>query len=199
MLLLRLFWEFFKIGIFAVGGGMAAIPFLQDLAAKTGWYDQSLITTMIAVSESTPGPIGINMATYVGNNVAGVIGGITATLGVIIPSIIIVTVISKFLEKFKSSKIVSDIFYGLRPAVTGLIAAAGIGVVKVAMFHLDVYEKTGAIMDLFDIKKIIYFVLAYLAIIKFKLHPIIYIAISAVVGIVLPSKFYYFCNRKELL
>ena len=173
MLLLRLFWEFFKIGIFAVGGGMAAIPFLQDLATKTGWYDQSLITTMIAVSESTPGPIGINMATYVGNNVAGVIGGITATLGVIIPSIIIVTVISKFLEKFKSSKIVGDIFYGLRPAVTGLIAAAGIGVVKVA------------IMDLFDIKKIIYFVLAYLAIIKFKLHPIIYIAISAVVGIVL--------------
>ena len=159
---------------------MAAIPFLQDLATKTGWYDQSLITTMIAVSESTPGPIGINMATYVGNNVAGVIGGITATLGVIIPSIIIVTVISKFLEKFKSSKIVSDIFYGLRPAVTGLIAAAGI-----AMFHLDVYEKTGAIMDLFDIKKIIYFVLAYLAIIKFKLHPIIYIAISAVVGIAL--------------
>ena len=160
MLLLRLFWEFFKIGIF-------------------------LITTMIAVSESTPGPIGINMATYVGNNVAGVIGGITATLGVIIPSIIIVTVISKFLEKFRSSKIVNDIFYGLRPAVTGLIAAAGIGVVKVAMFHLDVYEKTGAIMDLFDIKKIIYFVLAYLAVIKFKLHPIIYIAISAVVGIVL--------------
>ena len=185
MLLLRLFLFFFKIGIFAVGGGMAAIPFLQDLATKTGWYDQSLITTMIAVSESTPGPIGINMATYVGNNVAGVIGGITATLGVIIPSIIIVTVISKFLEKFKSSKIVGDIFYGLRPAVTGLIAAAGIGVVKVAMFHLDVYEKTGAIMDLFDIKKIIYFVLAYLAIIKFKLHPIIYIAISAVVGIVL--------------
>ena len=154
MLLLRLFLEFFKIGIFAVGGGMAAIPFLQDLATKTGWYDQSLITTMIAVSESTPGPIGINMATYVGNNVAGVIGGITATLGVIIPSIIIVTVISKFLEKFRSSKIVNDIFYG-------------------------------AIMDLFDIKKIIYFVLAYLAIIKFKLHPIIYIAISAVVGIVL--------------
>ena len=109
----------------------------------------------------------------------------TATLGVIIPSIIIVTVISKFLEKFRSSKIVNDIFYGLRPAVTGLIAAAGIGVVKVAMFHLDVYEKTGAIMDLFDIKKIIYFVLAYLAVIKFKLHPIIYIAISAVVGIVL--------------
>lgn len=185
MVLLRLFWEFFKIGIFAVGGGMAAIPFLQDLADKTGWYSQDLITNMIAVSESTPGPIGINMATYVGNTVAGVVGGIIATLGVIIPSIIIVTIISKSLEKFKNSNIVSDIFYGLRPAVTGLIAAAGIGVVKVAMFHLDVYEQTGAILDLFDIKKIIYFVLAYLAIIKFKLHPIVYIAISAVIGIVL--------------
>ena len=147
MLLLRLFWEFFKIGIFAVGGGMAAIPFLQDLATKTGWYDQSLITTMIAVSESTPGPIGINMATYVGNNVAGVIGGITATLGVIIPSIIIVTVISKFLEKFKSSKIVSDIFYGLRPAVTGLIAAAGIGVVSRHDGHALTFGSEGDFAD----------------------------------------------------
>ena len=127
MIYLQLFWEFFKIGLFAVGGGMATLPFLQELAEKTGWYPQSLITDMTAISESTPGPIGINMATYVGCNVAGIFGGVVATLGEIIPSVIIVVIVSKYLEKFRGSKLVNDAFYGLRPAVTGLIAAAVLG------------------------------------------------------------------------
>ena len=99
MIYLKLFWEFFKIGLFAVGGGMATLPFLQELSVRTGWFPQSLITDMIAVSESTPGPIGINMATYVGCNIAGLPGGIIATLGEVLPSVIIVIIVSKYLEK----------------------------------------------------------------------------------------------------
>ena len=185
MTCLLLFYEFFKTGLFAVGGGMATLPFLQDLAESTGWYSQSLITDMIAISESTPGPIGINMATYVGCNVAGFFGGVVATMGEILPSIVIVVLISKSLDRFRGSKLVDSAFYGLRPAVTGLIAAAGISVVQVSMFHMDLYKQTGALLDLFDFKKLIFFVLAFAAIKKFKLHPIVYIACAAVIGIVL--------------
>ena len=185
MIYLQLFWEFLKIGLFAVGGGMATLPFLQDLADKTGWYSQSLITDMIAISESTPGPIGINMATYVGCNVAGFLGGVVATMGEILPAIVIVVTVSRYLEKFRGSKLVDAAFYGLRPAVTGLIAAAGISVVKVAMFHFDLYRQTGVLTDAFDLKKIIFFVAAFAAIKKFKLHPVVYIACAAVVGILL--------------
>lgn len=185
MIYLQLFVEFFKIGLFAVGGGMATLPFLQRLAESTGWFPQSLITDMIAISESTPGPIGINMATYVGCNVAGFWGGVVATMGEILPAIIIVVLVSKSLEKFRGSKLVGDAFYGLRPAVTGLIAAAGISVVKVSMFHVELYRQSGVILDLFDWKKIVFFVAAYAAIKKFKLHPICYIACAAVLGILL--------------
>ena len=129
MILLRLFIEFFKIGLFAIGGGMATIPFLRQLSLSTGWFPPQLITDMIAISESTPGP----MATYVGYNIAGPAGGIAATLGEILPAIIIVTLVSKSLEKFSNNKQIDHIFYGLRPAVTGLIAAAGFDVFKITM------------------------------------------------------------------
>ncbi|MDD3347187.1 chromate transporter [Oscillibacter sp.] len=185
MIYLQLFWEFLKIGLFAVGGGMATLPFLQRLADSTGWYSQALITDMIAISESTPGPIGINMATYVGCNVAGFFGGVVATMGEILPSIVIVVLVSKSLERFRGSKLVDAAFYGLRPAVTGLIAAAGLSVIKVSMFHFDLYEKTGALLDAIDFKKIIFFALAFVAIKKFKLHPIVYIACAAVIGLML--------------
>ena len=185
MIYLQLFWEFLKIGLFAVGGGMATLPFLQDLSEKTGLFSQALITDMIAISESTPGPIGINMATYVGCNVAGFLGGVVATMGEILPAIVIVVTVSRYLEKFRGSKLVDAAFYGLRPAVTGLIAAAGISVVQVAMFHFDLYRQTGVLMDAFDLKKIVFFVVAFAAIKKFKLHPVVYIACAAVVGILL--------------
>ncbi len=185
MIYLQLFWEFFKIGLFAVGGGMATLPFLQSLSESSGWYPQSLITDMIAISESTPGPIGINMATYVGYNVAGIWGGIAATMGEVLPAIVIIVLVSKSLERFRGSKIVDAAFYGLRPAVTGLIAAAGIGVIQTSMFHMELYRQTGNLMDIFDFKKLVYFAVVFFAIKKFKKHPIVYIAVSAVVGIVL--------------
>lgn len=184
MIYLQLFWEFFQIGLFAVGGGMATLPFLQALGERTGWFSPQLVVDMIAVSESTPGPIGINMATYVGYSVAGIPGAILATLGETIPSLIIVILVSKSLAKFRSNPYVDAAFYGLRPAVTGLIAAAGIITLNSFMLHWDLYKQTNALMDLFDIKKILFFFIIYLAIYKFKKHPTVYIAISAIVGIV---------------
>ncbi len=184
MIYLQLYWEFFQIGLFAVGGGLATIPFLQSLATRTGWYSTDLISDMIAVSESTPGPIGINMATYVGCNVAGFWGGVVATLGEITPSIIIVCLISGSLNKFRDNKLVEQVFYGLRPAVTGLIAAAGVTIIQSSVLNVDMFVDSGNALDLFSLPKIIYFGLTFFAIKKFKKHPIVYIAASAVVGIV---------------
>lgn len=185
MIYLELFWEFLKIGLFAVGGGMATLPFLQRLSESTGWFSQALITDMIAISESTPGPIGINMATYVGYNIVGIWGGIIATLGEIVPAVVIVVIVSKSLERFRGNQLVNDAFYGLRPAVCGLIAAAGLNVIKTAMLNIDLFAVTHSILDLVDIKKAVYLVIVFFAIRKFKKHPVLYIAISAVVGIVL--------------
>ena len=184
MIYLQLFWEFLKIGLFAVGGGMATLPFLRELGTRTGWFSQDLITDMIAISESTPGPIGINMATYVGCNIAGLPGGFIATMGELIPSLLIVILISKSLERFRNAKAVGDAFYGLRPAVTGLIAAAGISVVQVSIITLGLYQQSGSLLNLVDWKKLLLFAIMFFGIRKFKWHPVIYIAISAVVGLV---------------
>ena len=187
MILFRLFFEFFKIGLFAVGGGMATIPFLQDLSLRTGWYSQELITDMIAISESTPGPIGINMATYVGYTTAGFLGGLIATLGEILPAIIIVTLVSKSLQRFSDSKQVGSIFYGLRTAVTGLIAAAGFDVFKIVI--VCTAPEITSIVSLISPYRLLYFVVVFVMIHKLKWHPIIFIALSAVLGIFLSPLF----------
>ena len=188
MLLLRLFWEFFKTGLFAVGGGMATLPFLYDMAEKTGWFTAAQLADMIAVSESTPGPIGVNMATYVGFHTAGIPGAVIATLGLITPEIIIILIIARVLQKFRQNKTVDAAFYGLRPCSVGLIAAAGLLVVKVAMFCFDKYEQSGVFTDLFNWKALI--LAAVLLILTRwvkplkKLHPIFFILGSALIGVV---------------
>ncbi len=185
MIYLQLFWEFFKIGLFAVGGGMATIPFLEHLAVSTGWYPLSFITDMIAISESTPGPIGINMATYVGYSVGGMPGGVIATMGVVLPSIVIVTIVSRYLEKFSGSRFLDNAFYGLRPAVTGLILVAGLTVVQTSFFHVYAWSDFARLGEVLDWRKLAFFVVMFFAIRKFHKHPIFYIAVAAVVGLVL--------------
>ena len=111
--MIQLFIEFFKTGLFAVGGGLATLPFLQDMAVRTGWFTTAQLADMVAVSESTPGPIGVNMATYVGFTVAGVPGALVATLGLITPSIIIILIIAAFLQAFRNNRFVNAAFYGL--------------------------------------------------------------------------------------
>ena len=112
-----MFLEFFKTGLFAVGGGLATIPFLREIGVRYGWYTMSDLSTMIAVSESTPGPMGVNMASYVGFSQYGILGSIVVTLGLVLPSLIIICIIANFLEKFKEATLVQQIFAGLKPAV----------------------------------------------------------------------------------
>lgn len=188
MILLRLFWEFFKTGLFAVGGGMATLPFLYSMAEATGWFSASQLADMIAVSESTPGPIGVNMATYVGFTVAGIPGAIIATLGLIAPEVIIILIIARVLQKFRQNKLVDAAFYGLRPCSVGLIAAAGLLVVKVAMLHTERYFQTGRLAELVDWKAValaaVLIVLTRWVKKTKKLHPIFFILGSALVGVV---------------
>ena len=124
MIYLRLFFEFFKVGLFSVGGGLATIPFLTDLGQRTGWFTSGQLADMIAISESTPGPLGVNMSTYVGFNTAGLLGGIVSTLGLVTPSILVILLIARILKQFRQSRVVNAIFYGLRAASVALIAVA---------------------------------------------------------------------------
>lgn len=187
MILLQLFWEFLKIGLFSVGGGMATLPFLYDLSDKTGWYTYAQLADMVAVSESTPGPVGINMATYVGYTVGGFGGAVLATLGVLVPGTVIVLIIAGMLARFRGNRYVDAAFYGLRPASTGLIAAAGVSVIGVALLNTALYEETGRLLDLVSVKAVILaavlWVLTNVVKPTKKLHPVVFIAASAVVGI----------------
>ena len=188
MIELLLFWEFLKIGLFSVGGGMATLPFLYDLSDSTGWFTHAQLADMLAVSESTPGPVGINMATYVGYTVGGFGGALLATLGVILPGTVIVLIIASMLDKFRGNKYVDAAFYGLRPASTGLIAAAGVSVVSIALLNTSLYAATGNLLDLISVKAVILaavlWVLTNLVKPTKKLHHVVFIAASAVVGIV---------------
>ena len=169
MLYLQLFWEFFKTGLFAIGGGMATLPFLYDMADKTGWFTRAQLADMIAVSESTPGPIGVNMATYVGFLTGGVPGAVTATIGLIAPSVIVILIVAAFLQAF----------YGLRPASTALITAAGLVVLR------ETFWLTGGVLFWQGI------ILAAVLLVLTRWvrqtknwHPIVFIGLSALVGVV---------------
>ena len=188
MIYLSLFWEFFKTGLFSVGGGMATLPFLYKMAETKGWFTAAQLADMVAVSESTPGPIGVNMATYVGFLTGGIPGSLIATLGLVTPSVIVILLIARVLEKFRSNKTVDAAFYGLRPCSVGLIAAAGLLVVKIALFCFYKYAETGRPLDALNIKAIL-LAAALLVLTRCvkplkKLHPVFFILVSAVVGIV---------------
>ena len=184
MIFLRLFYEFFKTGLFSIGGGMATIPFLQHMGENTGWFTNQDLTTMIAVSESTPGPLGVNMATYVGYETAGIPGALIATLGVITPGIIIILIIASFLSKFRNNQNVEAVFAGLRPASTALIVSAGLTVAASVFFVADTASAGGASTVKWPAMALtaVAFVLMQWTPLK-KLHPIVFIAAAAVVGI----------------
>ena len=188
MIYIQLFFEFFKIGLFAIGGGMATLPFLYDMADKTGWFTIDQLSNIIAISQSTPGPVGVNMATYVGYITAGVFGGIISAIGLVTVPIIIIIIIAYFLESFRENKYIDSAFYGLRPASTALIAAAGSTLVMLTFVKEDLFKQTGKIINLFDWKSIILaiiiFVLTNYVKSTKKFHPAIFIAGSALIGII---------------
>ncbi|MBR0256921.1 MAG: chromate transporter [Synergistaceae bacterium] len=181
MIYAKLFWEFFQTGLFAVGGGMATLPFLYSISDRTGWFTHEQLADMIAVSESTPGAIGVNMATYSGYITAGLPGAIISTIGLISPSIIVILLVAAFLSAFHENKYVVGAFYGLRPASSAMITAAGLILARVVFF-------AGDFGNPLNVKAVILAVilLAFTNVITFtrKLHPVIWIAFSAIVGII---------------
>ena len=191
---LQLYWEFFKTGLFAIGGGMATLPFLKDIGASTGWYTYSDLMNMLAVSESTPGPIGINMATYVGYLVGGLPGAVIATLGEVTPSIIVILLIAVLLKNFQDNQYVNWAFYGLRPASTGLIGGACVAVMLEVLTFVHI--SAGGIVNTFGLERGQIFNLPALALAAVLLvltnwvkkvkewHPIVFIGLSAGVGVI---------------
>ena len=188
MIYLQLFFEFFKTGLFAVGGGMAPLPFLYDMAARTGWFTAAQIADMLAVSESTPGPIGVNMATYVGFVTGGVPGAVAASLGLVAPSLMVIMIVAAVLKSFRDNKYVNAAFYGLRPASTAMVASAGITVVMATFLKGEV-TALAQVLTAIDWKAVVLaaVLLALTRWVKWtkKLHPIVFIALSAVVGVLL--------------
>ena len=186
MPLIRLFLEFCRVGLFSVGGGLATIPFLTDLGERTGWFSPGDLANMIAISESTPGPMGVNMATYVGFHTAGVAGGVVATLGLVSSSIVIILIIAGFLEKFRQSKAVDGVFYGLRAASVALITAALLQVAKIALLRpaqgLESAFSLNPNWIAIALAAVI-FVLAKFTPMK-KLHPVCFIGLAALVGVI---------------
>lgn len=172
--------EFFKTGLFSVGGGLATIPFLTEMGEKYGWFTMETLSTMIAISESTPGPMGINMATYVGFTTAGFMGSLASTLSLITPSIITITIIANYFQKFKNAKIVKMIFAGLKPSVVAFIASACLNLFLTTLFNLE--APVG--IQLIDLKCIALFVVLLVLKTKTKLHPILFILIAAICGII---------------
>lgn len=170
MIFCVLFREFFKIGLFAIGGGLVTIPFLFDLTKKFDWFTAQELMDMIAVSQSTPGPIGVNMATYAGFKAAGVYGGVIATFGLILPSVIIVILMASLLKQCAENKFVCDLMTAIRPAGIALILQAGIELCKLSVTTWKEALFTAA-----------FFVLIYF----YKKSPIFYIVLSAVLGAVL--------------
>ena len=184
MIYFILFNEFFKIGLFSLGGGLATLPFLYALSENYTWLDATMLPNMIAVSESTPGPIGVNMATYAGFEAAGPIGGIVATLGLITPSVIIILMIATFLSKLNENKYIQSSFYGLRPAVTALIALSGFEIFKDAILTLHSFQISHRFLDLINFKAFVLLIIFYFIMTKVKLHPILFIIMGALIGII---------------
>ena len=185
MTILSLMYEFFKTGLFSVGGGLATLPFLYEMSARhPDWFSNADIADMIAISESTPGAIGINMPTYAGYRAAGIPGGILASLALALPCVIVILIIAKFLAKFRQNRLVEGAFYGLRPASLAMISAAGLNVARIALVNMEALSSGAGLGQFFIWKAIILAVLIFIGLKKLKWSPVIFIALSAAVGII---------------
>lgn len=181
MIYLDLLFTFFKIGAFTFGGGYAMLPLIQDEVLEKGWLSEQALVDFIAVSESTPGPFAVNIATYIGSQTGGILGSVCATLGVVLPSFIVILIVAKCYEKFKESKVVKGCMTGLKPAVVGLIGSAVLSIAATVFvpkgFTTAIFADSGFYCSL------VIFVIAMILAFK-KKHPIWIICLSAVLGIV---------------
>lgn len=178
MIYLLLIVEFFIIGTFAVGGGLATLPYLYSLADRYPWFDKTTLIDMIAISESTPGPIGINMATFAGFKAGGILGGVLASLSIIITGTIFMLIISNFLDKFKDHVLLKKVFYGIRPMVAALIAYAGYEMFTITILNGEALKINFLAFGIF--------IVASIVLLKTKLSPILLILFAAILGIFIP-------------
>jgi len=189
MIYLQLFYEFVKTGLFAIGGGLATLPFLQEIGGRTAWFTDLELADMVAISESTPGSIGMNMASYVGYKTAGIPGVIIATLALAAPSVIIIIIIARVLQRFRSSRYVNLAFEGIRPASTALITSAMLSIFALCLLDVSAFRASGSILDLVSFKSAALFAVLWIFTNAVKptkkLHPIVFIAFSAAAGIAL--------------
>ena len=177
MIYLQLFWEFFQAGLCAMGGGLATLPFLYSISDRQGWFTHQQIADMLAVSESTPGPIGVNMATYCGMTTAGIPGALAATVGLILPALLIMLLVVSLLQRFRENRFVQGTLTVLRPVSVGLVAAAVWSVIRAALLPMGLASLSPWAAGLFVVLLIPAF--------KFKkLHPIVIIGICAAIGII---------------
>jgi chromate transporter len=182
MNLIYLFSTFFRIGLFAIGGGLATLPFLFDLADKSGgWLNREMIGNMLAVAQSTPGAVGVNLSSYTGVRYAGIPGAYAAALGLITPSIIIIVIVAKTLKAFKENAVVKGFFIGFKPAATALISAAGLGAISLSLWN----SAARTWLDFIRWKEAFLFLAFFILIFKFKKHPIVYIIGAGIAGVVL--------------
>ncbi len=186
--LLLLFVEFFKTGLFAVGGGLATVPFIRDMGATYGWISEAEIANIIAIAESTPGPIGVNAATYVGFLVCGIPGAVLATLGLVTPSVIIIILVAGAIRKYSDSHMVQSLFRALRPAAIGLITAAGFSLLLTSLGVKANFTRLTFSADWYSLLKLgIYGVFTFFAFWKktAKIHPLFYILTGGAIGAIL--------------
>lgn len=183
-----LFFEYFKTGLFAVGGGLATVPFIRDMGAAYGWITEAELANIIAIAESTPGPIGVNAATYVGYLVAGIPGAISATIGLVMPSVIIIILVAKAIRKYYDSHLVQSLFKALRPAAIGLITAAGFSLLLTSLGVKANFMRFAFSADWYSLLKLgIYGVFTFFAFWKktAKIHPLFYVLAGGALGAVL--------------
>ncbi len=181
MIYLQLIWTFFRIGMLGFGGGYVIIPLLSSEITRNQWLSAQEFADIVAVSQMTPGPIGINAATFIGIRTAGFIGGLSATIGMILPSLILVVITAHMMSKFKESSVVQSILKGIRPAVIGLIAFAVVFFASMSVFSGSFTEGSFSV----NIRGLIIFSVILVLTRKWNIHPILAILISAVLGLLL--------------
>ena len=185
MIYLDLLWTFFKIGLFTIGGGQAMIPMIMTNVVDKGWLEETALIDFIAISESTPGPFAVNIATYTGIETAGVLGAICATLGVVLPSVIIIILVAKLLSTFMKRKAVSEVFVGVRSTVTGLLMSVFLSLVLTMLFGITDIRNVGTVsVDYIGIGMFaVIFPLSFVKIKGKKVKPILIVIVSAALGI----------------
>lgn len=182
MIYLDLFIGFLKVGCFAFGGAYAAIPLIRDVVLSYGWIDDEFLSYMIAVSESTPGPIMVNLATYVGANQAGIFGALLATFAVVLPAFVIILVVTKIMSKFISNKYVQAVLRGVKPCMIGIILATGLWMIVKNCFEVQFTVFSWKALIISAVLALIYY--GSRKLLKKPISPIMLIVISAVIGII---------------